>query len=65
MNTSHVSLLSFLASGTRYAGGGSITQRMAAGTQDHPLKGGRVTSSLQAELQVRLPKFHGKTGTVL
>ena len=47
-------------------GGGSITPRMAAGTQDHPLKGGGgVTSSLQADLQVRPPKSHSKTSTVL
>ena len=46
-------------------GGGSITPRMAAGTQDHPLRGGGVKSSLQADSQVRLPKSYSKTGTVL
>ena len=37
-------------------GGGSITPKNAAGTQDHSLKGGGgVTSSLQANWRVRLP----------
>ena len=46
-------------------GGGSITPHMAAGTQDHLLKGGGVTSSLQADSQVRLSKSQSKTSTVL
>ena len=44
-------------------GGARKHSRMAAGTQDHFLKG--VTSSLQADSQVRLPKSHSQTGTVL
>ena len=45
-------------------GGGLITPRMAAGTQDHPLKGG-CPILLQGDSQVRLHKSHSKTGTVL
>ena len=46
-------------------GGARQHPRMAACTQGHFLKGGGVTSSLQADSQVRLPKSHSKTGTVL
>ena len=47
-------------------GGGSITSKQGSGYPGpSPEGGGGVTSSLQAELQVRLPKSHSKTGTVL
>ena len=45
-------------------GGGSITPRMAAGTQDHSLKGGGVTPSLQAD-PGEAAKSHSKIGMML
>ena len=48
-------------------GGGSITPKHGSGYPGpFPERGGGVvTSSLQADSQVRLPKSHSKTGTVL
>ena len=46
-------------------GGGSITPKHGSGYPGPSPEGGGVTSSLQADLQVRLPKSHSKTGTVL
>ena len=46
-------------------GGGSITPTHGSGYPGPFLKGGGVTSSLQADSQVRLPKSHSKIGTVL
>ena len=47
-------------------GGGSITPTHGSGYPGpFPEGGGDVTSSLQANSQVRLPKSHSKTGTVL
>ena len=47
-------------------GGGSITPTHGSGYPGpSPERGGGVTSSLRADSQVRLPKFHSKTGTVL
>ena len=46
--------------------GGSITPKHGSGYPGPSLKGGGgVTPSLQADSQVRLPKSHSKTGTVL
>ena len=47
-------------------GGGSITPKHGSGYPGKSPEGGEgVTSSLQADLQVRVPKSHSKTGTVL
>ena len=47
-------------------GGGSITPTHGSGYPGRfPEGGGADTSSLQADSQVRLPKSHSKTGTVL
>ena len=48
-------------------GGGSITPKHGSGYPGPSPEGGGggVTSSLQADLQVRLPISHSKTGTVL
>ena len=48
-------------------GGGSITPKHGSGYPGpSPERGGVVTSSLQAELRVRLPiTTHGKTGMML
>ena len=46
-------------------GGGSITPTHGSGYPGPFPEGGGVTSSLQADSQVRLPKSHSKTGKVL
>ena len=46
-------------------GGGSITPTHGSGYPGPFPEGGCVTSSLQADSQVRLPKSHSKIGTVL
>ena len=47
-------------------GGGSITPTHGSGYPGpSPEGGGGVTSSLQTDSQVRLPKSHSKTGMVL
>ena len=46
-------------------GGGSITPTHGSGYPGPSPEGGGVTSSLQADLQGRLPKSHSKLGTVL
>ena len=46
-------------------GGGSITLTHGSGYPGPFPEGGGCHTSLQAELQVRLPKSHSKTSTVL